>query len=105
MLLDLRHDLRIGQSVSGFDLDNGLRGRSGSTEPLLELPLGLAWPEDEQRLRFPQVIDHLVVVPVEALSVTLLVFPFASDIVLAAEVRMRGDVRLECLQRDVTPRR
>src|SRR5688572_1608092 len=102
VFLHLGHDLWFGEFVGGLDLDNGLRRRHGSTEPFLEFQLRLARPEDQDCLRCPQVIDNLVVVAVEAFSVPFLVFLLTPAILLAAEVRMCGDVRCERPCRDAT---
>lgn len=65
VLLNLRDDLRIGQLVRGLDSHNTPRQRLGAAQTLLELQLGLTWPEDQKSLGLPQLTDDLVVVPVK----------------------------------------
>ena len=65
VLPDLGHDLRIGQRVRGLDFDNTRRQRLGAAETFIELTLGLARPEDQQRVRLPEVTDDVVVVLVK----------------------------------------
>jgi len=53
VFLDLRHDLRIGQSVRGLDSDETLSQRRGAAETFLEFQLGLTGPEDENGIGLP----------------------------------------------------
>ncbi len=61
MLLDLRHDLRIGQLVCAFDRDDALRQHFGATETILELQLGLTWPEEQKSVRLAKLADNVIV--------------------------------------------
>lgn len=47
VLLHLRHNLRIGEFVSGLDIDRAPRKRLGSAETLLEFQLCLTGPENQ----------------------------------------------------------
>ena len=50
MFLDLSDNLRIRQLVRALDGNNALRRHRGAAETTLELPLGLTWPEQQQRV-------------------------------------------------------
>jgi hypothetical protein len=68
VLLHLRYDLRISLLVRRLNSDNSLRQCLGAAETLLELELGLTWPEDQKILGLPQLTDDLVVVLVKMLK-------------------------------------
>ena len=62
VLLHSRHDLRLGQLVSGLDIDGALRKRLGSVETLLQFQLSLTRPEYQKGVGQPQLTDDVVVV-------------------------------------------
>jgi len=72
VLLHLRDDLRLGQFVCGLDFDNNLRQRLGAADTFLELQLRLTRPKDQKDLGVPQLIEDLVVVPVEMIQIPTL---------------------------------
>ena len=83
VFLDLRDDLRIGQLIRGLDSNDTLSQLLGATETLLELQLGLTWPEDQNGLGLSQLTDDLVVVRIKVLAVAFLVFFLAPAILRA----------------------
>ena len=85
MLFHLRHDLRIGEFVTGLDIDGAPRRRLGSAETFLQLQLGLTRPEYEKGLGSPELADDVIVVPVKTLIVAFLVLLLPSTVLLAEE--------------------
>jgi hypothetical protein len=83
VLLHLRHNLRIGEFVSGLDIDSALRKHLGSAETLLQFQLCLTGPEDQKGLGLSQLTDYLIVVLLKTLTVPFLVLLLASAILPA----------------------
>ena len=80
VLPDLRQNLRLGQFVSGRDVDGVLRKGCRSAQALLQFQFCLARPEDQKLLGIPDQTNDFVVVAVKVLTVACLVFLLASAV-------------------------
>ena len=70
-------------------------------EPFLELPLGLAGPEDQQRVGVPQLDDDLIVVVLEMLPEARLVRLFAPALLRAVRRRVPSAARIVIVRPDL----